>query len=67
MKKITSFTKFTTGEGDRICFSYSEIDEKGRLITQNKRVNFILMDPEIKELIKTIENYIEEEILKEET
>ena len=35
MKKVTSFTHLITGEGDRIAFTFSEIDETGMVISQN--------------------------------
>ena len=58
LKKITSITKFTTGEGERISYTYSELDEKGNMHAQNKQAGFILMDENIKTKIKEIEDYI---------
>lgn len=58
MKIITSFTKLTTGEGTRIVWTYSEIDENGKLISQNNRENFILMDDETKRHLEAVEEYI---------
>lgn len=54
MKKITSFTHLYTGEGHRIAYTYSEIDEQGNLISQNSRGNFIEVHPEVIEAIETI-------------
>ena len=31
MKKLTSFTHLITGEGDRVAYTYSEVDEKGNI------------------------------------
>ena len=44
MKKLTSFTHLTTGEGDRIAFTYSELDSSGNLISQNNKGNFVAID-----------------------
>ncbi len=58
MKKITSFTHLITGEGDRIAFTYSEIDEEGNLVSQNNKGNFIVVDSALKEHIDEISKYI---------
>lgn len=65
MKKLTSFTKFTTGEGPRIAYTYSEIDEKGNLISQNEKRNFIAVDEKILKAIADVEQYIAENYLEE--
>ena len=41
MKVLTSFTKLVTGEGIRIAYTYSEVDDSGDLISQNNRGNFV--------------------------
>lgn len=58
MKKVTSFTHHVTAEGDRISFTYSEIDETGKLVKQNERENFVVMDADLKEHIDAINDYI---------
>lgn len=58
MKKLTSFTHLKTGEGDRISYTYSEIDEYGNLKSQNMRGNFIVVDLELQEHISEICDYI---------
>lgn len=65
MKKITSFTHHVTAEGDRISFTYSEIDGSGKLISQNERENFIVIDEELKSHINAINDYIQREKLGE--
>ena len=46
MKKVlTSFMNLSTGEGSRIAFTYSEVDEKtGNIISQNNKGNFLVMN-----------------------
>lgn len=58
MKRLTSFTHLTTGEGDRIAYTYSEIDSAGNLISQNNKGNFIAVDEELIEHIRAIQNFI---------
>lgn len=58
MKKLTSFTHLTTGEGDRIAYTYSEIDENGNLVSQNNKGNFIVLDDALQEHINEISSYI---------
>lgn len=62
MKKLTSFTGHKTSEGQRISYTYSEIDETGKLINQNIRENFIVMDEELQGHIEGIESYINERL-----
>lgn len=65
MKKLTSFTKLTTGEGERIAFTFSEIDEKGTLLSQNNKGNFIVLDDELKAHINAIDEFINNNYLNE--
>lgn len=65
MKRLTSFTHLTTGEGDRIAYTYSEIDESGNLMSQNNKRNFIAVDEELVSHIRAIQNFIKENHLGE--
>lgn len=59
IKKLTSFMKLSTGEGDRIAFTYSTIDtESGKVISQNEKGNFLIFDDGLLANIKKIEDYI---------
>lgn len=58
MKKLTSFTHLVTGEGDRLAYTYSEIDENGNLVSQNNKGNFIVLDDALQEHINEIGSYI---------
>jgi len=62
---LTSFTKFTTGEGERVSFTFSEVSEKGELVNQNIKGNFIVMDDELLSHLKAVDDY-KENYLKEE-
>lgn len=64
MKKVTSFTHLITGEGDRIAFTYSELDSTGNLVSQNNKGNFVAVDPELVFHINAINDYISKNKLK---
>lgn len=60
IKKLTSFMKLSTGEGDRIAFTYSIIDtDGGKVLSQNEKENFLILDDGLAVHVKAIENYIE--------
>lgn len=63
---LTSFTKFTTGEGERVSFTFSEVSEKGELLNPNVKGNFIVMSDELLSHLKAVDDYIKENYLKEE-
>lgn len=65
MKRLTSFTSHITGEGQRISYTYSEIDSAGKLIDQNKRENFIVVNDELQSHIDAINEYIKSTRLSE--
>lgn len=65
MKKLTSFTAHVTGEGQRISFTHSVIDDTGKLISQNERENFIVVDDELQSHIDAINEYIKRTRLSE--
>lgn len=56
IKRITSITIFSTGEGKRIAGTYSEISESGDMQKQNEKVNFIALDEELLAHIQAIEH-----------
>lgn len=58
-KKVTSFSNFITGEGERIAYTYSEMEDNGRLISQNNKGTFVALDPELIEKIQWVRQYIE--------
>lgn len=62
MKKITAFTQHTTAEGERVSFTYSEINSAGEIIKSNARATIIALDPEVLSAIKTIKDFLETKI-----
>lgn len=65
MKKVTSFTHLITGEGDRIAYTFSELDNTGNLVSQNNKGNFVAVDPELVSHINAINDYINKNKLQE--
>ena len=58
MKKLTSITTFMAGEGRRVVYTYSEVDESGRIISQNNRDGFVAdgaLDQKFAEITKIVE------------
>ena len=51
--------KLSTGEGDRIAFTYSTIDtDSGKVLSQNEKGNFLIFDEGLSTNVKAIEDYI---------
>ena len=65
MKKIlTSFMILSTGEGSRIAYTYSEVDETtGSIISQNNKGNFLVMDDNVQKNLDSVKNYIRNNFL----
>jgi len=59
MKKLTSFTHFITGEGSRVAYTFSEIDDSGAITSQNEKGNFIVVDSTIQAHIDAVNEYIQ--------
>lgn len=62
MKTLTSFTSLVTGEGERIAYTFSEIDDYGNIISQNNKGSFVVVDEFMKEHLKYIKNDIEQKL-----
>lgn len=58
VKKVTSFTYLRTGEGYRIAYTFSEMDQNGNLISQNNKGNYVVVHTNITNAIDTIINDI---------
>lgn len=65
MKLVTSFTHLITGEGNRIAYTFSELDSTGNLVSQNNKGNFVAVDPELVSHINAINDYINKNKLQE--
>ena len=65
MKIFTSFVCLNTGEGDRIAFTYSDVDKSGNIISQNNKKNFLVLDSDLKDKLNAIKEYINNSYLNE--
>ena len=65
MKKIlTSFMNFSTGEGSRIAYTYSEVDEEtGEVVSQNNKGNFLVMNDDVQAHLDAVKKYIRDKYL----
>ena len=64
MKIITSVTIFNDAVGLRISATYSEVDQDGRIISDNKRIDRVVTDDSVKAQGQAVMAYAAE-LLKE--
>lgn len=57
MKKVTSMTVLTTAEGKRLSITYSELDNKGNINSENNRINRVVVDSSVLEHIVGLETF----------
>lgn len=57
IKVITSITVFNDAVGLRLSATYSEVDESGKVISDNKRFDRVVTDAEIKADAASLYNY----------
>lgn len=62
IKKITAFSVHQTNIGMQVPFTYSEIDESGKVISQNKRAEIVALNPDILQAIDKIYEFLQEKI-----
>lgn len=59
MKQLSSFMVLNVDGGDRISYTYNEVDRQtGDIISQNNKGNFIVVDETLKASIETVREYI---------
>lgn len=57
MRKVTSITIHTTAEGKRISTTFSEIDESGKILNDNTRINRVVVNEDALKHISAIEDF----------
>lgn len=62
IKRITAFSVHTTGEGERVAFTYSLIDEDGNVVVQNKRAEIVLIDQSALDAAHTLYDFLKTKI-----
>lgn len=65
LKRMTSFTMHRTGEGIRISYTYSEIDESGNVVRGNLRKDIIAVRSDIVTSLENVETFINERLASE--
>lgn len=65
MKNIKGFAIASDGNMKRIAITYDEIDDAGKVINSNIKVNRLVTDEKSLDAIVTLENYIQS-IINEE-
>lgn len=67
IKQLASFAVLSVNGGDRISYTYDEIDaETGDMVSSNNKGSFYCVDSSLKGKITQIRNYIQENKLTEE-
>ena len=57
MRKVTSITIHTTAEGKRISTTFSEIDESGKILNDNTRINRVVVNEDALAHIAALEEF----------
>ena len=57
MKTITSVTVFNDAVGLRMSATYSEVDENGQILSDNKRFDRVITDTSAKKAANTLMNF----------
>ncbi len=67
MKQLSSFMVLNVNGGDRISFTYDEIDDNtGDMLGGNKKESFFVVDSTLSKHVEAIRKYIRDNKLKEE-
>lgn len=65
IKQLASFAVLNVNGGDRITYTYDEIDaDTGEMISSNNKGNFFAVDSALKKNINAIRTYISENKLE---
>lgn len=65
MKQLSSFMALSINGGDRITFTYDEINEDtGEAVSQNNKGSFYVLDKTLLNHLNAVRNYIRENKLK---
>lgn len=58
MKKLSGVAVVTTAEGERVSYTYMELDDSGNITSQNNRGPFVALDEEVLAAIATLKNAV---------
>lgn len=66
MKQLSSFMALNIDGGDRVTYTYNDIDDNtGEPISRNNKGNFYVVDHELREHIKAIRDFIKDNKLND--
>lgn len=66
MKQLSSFMALSVNGGDRISFTYDEVDEStGDLISTNNKESFFVVDEDLRAHVNSVRSYIRDNKLTE--
>ena len=58
INRLTGVALITTGEGERVSFTYSTLDSEGNVTSANNKSSFIVMNDELQAHITAIKDYV---------
>lgn len=58
MKKLSAVAIVTTAEGERVSYTYMELDDSGNITSQNNRGSFVALDDDLLTAIATLKNAV---------
>ena len=58
MKKLSAVAIVTTAEGERVSYTYTELDSDGNITSQNNRASFVALDEEVLAAIAKLKNAV---------
>ena len=58
MKKLSGVAVVTTAEGERVSYTYMELDGNGNITSQNNRGSFVALDEKVLTAIATLKNAV---------
>ena len=62
MKKLSGVAVVTTAEGERVSYTYMELDDNGNITSQNNRGSFVALDEDFRAAITTLKNAVTERL-----
>lgn len=66
MKQLSSFMALSVNGGDRISFTYDEVDENtGNLLSTNNKESFFVVDADLRGHVDAIRDFIRDNKLTE--
>ena len=65
MKILSSFMAISFNGGDRISFTFDEVDEGGNVVSSNNKESFFVVDDDLRSHVEAIRGFIRDNKLTE--